>query len=131
MKIIIIFLCVDSISVSTPSVSLTIPDTLLYAGRVVSVTCSATISSVVDTSIFVNVTWLREGRVLSNETRRVSISPTLNNLSSFNSILTLSPLIDTDNTIFSCEAMAYSYDGFITNSSVNKMGIFIPVIVLS
>ena len=127
MKIIIILLYVDSISVSTPSVSLTIPDTLLYAGRIESVTCSVTFSSAVDTNILVNVTWLREGTVLSNATRRVSISPTLNNISSFNSILTLSPLVDTDNTNFSCEAMAYSYDRFITNSSVIKTDIFIPV----
>ena len=117
--------------VSTPSVLLTVPDTLLYAGRIVSVTCSVTLSSAVDTSIFVNVTWLREDTVLSNATERVSISPALNNMSSFITILTLSPLIDTDNTNFSCEAMAYSCDEFITNSSVNKTDIFIPVKVRS
>ena len=100
-----------------------------------SVICTITLDLSVNDDVSIDVTWLRGNITLSNNTERVAISPLLVNTTSFYSILNLYPLIDTDNTTFSCQAMAYSkadsYNELIRNSSSNKMDIFIPVSIQS
>ena len=102
----------------------------LIAGTNVSVICIITLDLSVN-NVSIDVTWLRGNITLSNNIERVVISPLLVNTTSFYSILNLYPLIDTDNTTFSCQAMAYSYSELIRNSSIMKMDLFIPVSIQS
>lgn len=120
------------ISVATPMISFSHPVPPLIAGTNVSVICNVTLDHSVNSNILINVTWQRDDTELPKDMERELISSSIfANPTSFISVLTLSPLIDKDNATFSCEAIAYSYNGLITNSSVNKMNIFIPVSIKS
>lgn len=119
------------LSVPPPMVAISIPDSSLYAGTTISVTCNVTINNAVNSNVSVNVTWLRENTQLFDDTDRVTISPTLGTMRSFTSILTLSPLSDVDNTSFTCKALAYSSHSlkFIETSSVGEHSVSISVML--
>ena len=85
-------------AVPAPSVSLSIPSGTLYQGTSVTLTCSATLPSTVDTPVNVSFHWTPDDRF--------SITPPSTAQSPFISTLTIKPLESTG--YFSCRASANS-----------------------
>ena len=122
--------CFSFHAVSRPIITLTIPNTTLYAGTNVSVTCNITVGDEVDSSVFANVSWFRGGMQLPTDTSRATISHTFGTTQMFTSTLILAPLSDKDNgASYTCEAWLYSQNTLIKDSRVSKMNISIPVSV--
>ena len=85
-------------AVPAPSVSLSVPSGTLYQGTSVTLNCSATLPSTVDTPVNVSFHWTPDDRF--------SITPPSTAQSPFISTLTIKPLESTGN--FSCRASANS-----------------------
>ena len=113
---------------STPSVTVTLSSSTLYAGTNLSVICGISINTAVDSDIFVNISWFNGSILLSNETERVSVSSLAGAKPSFTSTLMIDPLIDIDNASdFICRASIDSDTIFIEQSNVGEGSIHIPV----
>ena len=82
-------------AVPPPNVSISVPNTTLYAGSTVNITCNVILESKIDVNVMLNVTWLQGS---ANTTTNITlISPPYT--TSFTSILTSSPLSAADNNI--------------------------------
>ena len=99
----------------------------MYAGTNLSVVCGISIDAAVDSDISVNVTWLNGSSFISNGTERVFISPHSGAKPSFTSTLFIHPLVDVDNSNFTCRASIHSDSQFINQSNVGESSIQIPV----
>ena len=82
-------------AVPPPDVSISVPNTTLYAGSTVNITCNVILESKIDVNVMLNVTWLQGSANTTTNTTLISPPYT----SSFTSILTLSPLSAGDNSI--------------------------------
>ena len=94
------------LTVPTPSVSVTAPMEVLYAGTTtpLTVTCDVTTYPSLADNVDVSVTWLRGASEISNATSRISITPLSQSQSVFTSTLTVYPLSIMDATNFTCRA---------------------------
>ena len=103
--------------VSTPVVEVTVPPGPLFAGSVIplTLTCTISISFATYNDVLVtntDVTWLNGTTTLSNNgtSSRVTLSSvsgsTEIHMTLFTTTLTLDPLTTFDNTTFSCQARA-------------------------
>ena len=80
-------------AVPPPNVSIGVPNTTLYVGSTVNLTCNVILVSEIDVNVTLNVTWLQGGKTTS-----ALISPEPPS-TYFTSILTSSPLSAADNNI--------------------------------
>lgn len=83
-----------STSVPSPDVSISVPNTTLYAGSAVNLTCTVTLIQEVDINVMLNLTWFQGSTLAAFNT--TLISPLQN---SFTKVLTLSPLSVMENNI--------------------------------
>ncbi len=74
------------------NVSVSVPNTTLYAGSTVNLTCNVILASEIDVSVMLNVTWLQGNTI---NTTLISLF----NTTSFTSILPSSPLSAADSNI--------------------------------
>ena len=102
----ILIKCDSLLTVPTPSVSVTAPMEVLYAGTTtpLTLTCNVTTDPSLTDNVNVSVTWLRGTSQLSNITSRISISPPSKSQSVFTSTLIVYPLSALDATNFTCRA---------------------------
>ena len=114
-------------SVPPPVINVSHNKEVLYAGTNVSLICSISLDSAVDSDVSPVVKWYMGSRQLTNTTKLV-ISPTINSTSSFISNLTLTPLTDEDQGNFTCKAQVQSSNNnYVINSEEVRMSIFLPV----
>ena len=110
-------------SVSTPDITITVPDGPLYAGQEAAVvlTCSISLNPATDTGVAVSnsdISWMNGTTLLSSDDPRVTISLDNSQLP-FTSTLSLLPLSTFDMTNFICRASVRPLAGergFITTS---------------
>ena len=96
----------SAFTVPTPSVSVSAPMEVLYAGTTtpLTLTCNVTTDPSLADSVNVSVIWLKGTAQLSNATSRVSISSLSQSQSTFTSTFTVYPLSINDATNFTCRA---------------------------
>lgn len=102
-----IMIIISLYAVPTPTVIISHPPAMLYAGTTTPliITCSIEIDPSLLSYVNVSVTWLRGTSQLTNDTNRYSISPVLfNSQSIYISTVTIYPLSTTDRNTFSCRA---------------------------
>ena len=106
-----------STSVPTPDVSISVPNTTLYAGSAMNLTCTATLTMEVDIDVMLNLTWFQGSTLGACDT--TLISPPQN---SFTKVLTLSPLNAIENNI-TCLAKIFPTENtslFLKESSIES-----------
>ena len=109
------------ILVPPPNVSISIPDTKLFAGSTVNLTCHVMLIREIDIDVILNVTWFKEGTVIANKDDTEMIPSALLPSNSFTRILTVSPLSAIENNI-TCSAKVSPSDetSFIEESPIQS-----------
>ena len=102
------------ISVSSPNVSISVPNTTLHAGSTADLTCNVTLASEIDVNVMLNVTWLQGSTSVATNTTLIPPPHT-----SFTSILTSSPLSAADKN-FTCSAKIFPTKQFLEESPIRS-----------
>ena len=111
-------------TVPTPSVSITAPMDILYAGTTtpLTLTCSVNIDPSLTSDVNVSLSWLRGASQLFNGTSRALISPLSESQSVFTSTLTVYPLSTVDSTNFTCRAGIIPQSDRFNSTAASDLG---------
>ena len=100
------YLKMVSISVPTPSVTVTVPDGTLYAGTNVTLNCTIQLDGAIDTGVDVTLVWTGPpgDTVLSTTGEPITVSDVTGSRRSYQSTVTFTVLISNDDGAYTCEA---------------------------
>ncbi len=83
--------------------SVGVPPGPLYTGTSLTLTCNIALNIAVNSRVDVNVIWSGPGGMLPVNNNRVTVSDTMGSNTSYQSILTISPLATVDGGSYTCE----------------------------
>ena len=85
-------MCLCNSAVLNPSVRVASLHTPTYAGSSLTLNCTITVSSVVDTSVIVSAVWKMNGNLITSTERLLSVSPSEVSSGVYQSLLQFNPL---------------------------------------